>query len=63
MGYGVKDGFTGCLFYTQDGFAGQDSQTENNLLRFKVYGMSLKGWKEAKNLSPYSKRKKWNDHK
>ena len=43
LGYGVRDGFTGFLFYTQDGFAGQDSQTENNLLRFKVDEMSLKG--------------------
>ena len=45
LGYGVKDGFTGCLFYAQDGFAGQDSQTGNNLLRFKVDGMSFEGMK------------------
>ena len=58
-----KDSYTGFLFYTQDGFAGQDSQTENNLLSFEMDGVSLKGWKAIKNLSPYSRRKKWNDYK
>ena len=30
-----KDGFTGLIFYMQDGFAGQDSQTEKNFKEFK----------------------------